>query len=139
MLALLLLVAPVPEAPKPEAPVVTYRGKAEDGTLTFTVTNPNGVPVTLTGYRHDSFAPPLPEGTFTPTYRIERKGENGWVAHEMGWCKQGQGPVHLKPKGTLEFVVHPPAQGEFRLGLPWRAGDHIGPVAWSAAVPNAAP
>ncbi len=138
-----LLLAALPaagdDAPaKPEPPVVKLLRVAENGRLTFEVTNPNLAPLPYVGYLSESFSGGLKEGTIAPLYKVDVFRDKAWTPKVMGWCGTGEGPVSLPAKGKVTFEVAPPdgEWEEFRVGLTWfRAVERKdSAVAWSKAV-----
>jgi len=132
MVGLLLLLAPVPDAPEPPAalpPVIRYVGHREASAV-FVVTNPGPVPVTFIGYPLDPLSRPLAAGMCNPIYLLERKVAGNWQPRLQGWRIAGTVPITVKPKESIRFEVGLPL-GESRLGLEWRAGGQAA-TAWSA-------
>ena len=147
-LAACLFALPAAAAPpegktmKSDAPRLRLVAAAADGehwSLVFEAANPGDAPVPYFGYRSDSYAPPLKDGTISPLYRIELRSGGKWAENRQGWCGTGVGPVSLPPKGKATFAVHVP-KGDWdglKVGLAWwPSAERKGPasVAWSDPV-----
>ena len=119
--------APKPPAPaKLNPPTIKMTKVGREGELVrvvFEVTNPNADPLPYAGYTADSFDPKIPNGTIAPLYRVEFLRGKEWKAHQVGWCKTGQGAVTIPGKGKVTFDAHVPAGDweEARIGLVWFA------------------
>lgn len=147
LLALTLATVPATAAgdDRLDAPKIEYRegsaGPTGGGhlTLVFEAENPNKASLPYIGYLADSFEPPVPDGEIAPIYRVEFRRDGEWVKHDLGFCKDGQGEVSLKPEGKATFTVVLPSEGwdAVRVGLTWYASpDRVGPVstAWSEPI-----
>ena len=142
LLAALLLATPVAEpdpTKTPKPPEIKFEGLSANGAMLFSVTNPNATPLPYSGYRANSFNPPLQDGTIAPLYTIEVGTAGAWKSAEPGWCGTGVGAVSIPAKGKVTFDASVPKGewNEVKVGLRWFPSlEHKGPpvTAWSGAI-----
>lgn len=104
-----------PARVKPPQIVLRSAGPATFGgqscfALTIEVSNPNDASLVYSGYKPDSFDPPLAAGQISPICRIELKRDERWQPHPIGYCGVGLADLELAPGGSATFGVMVPAE-----------------------------
>lgn len=71
-------------------------------------TNPSEHIVSYTGYKADSFDPPLPPGRISPIYKMMYKHNGRWQTYQMYPCAYGMARLDFESGASAEFDVFLP-------------------------------
>ena len=97
-----------PEINLRAATPTTFGGQSSFA-LALEVSNPNDAALVYSGYRPDSFDPPLAAGQMSPICQIELKREKDWQPQPVGYCGFGLADLDLAPGSSATFGVMIPA------------------------------
>jgi hypothetical protein len=105
-------------------------------------TNPSEHVVSYTGYKSDSFDPPLQPGRISPIYKTMYKHNGKWQTFQHGWCGVGMAHLDFESGASAGFDVILPDQAtawaavKVGFNCSWinRKGEKTSAVVWSNEV-----